>query len=128
MAKLAVDAVLDAALNAVKAATKMSVCSAEPNSGAETATAAQITTVRLVEVAMTGTDFTGPANGTTSGRQLTVNAKNSVTVSGTGGTGLWVVLADASNMLYKTSCPSVTIPTTGTVNIGSWVIAIPDPT
>ena len=75
MAKSVNDAVLDAALSYIKTnADRLVFCSAEP------ANFAGVAAVALADVAVTTSDFTGPANGDTSGRKLTVAAKAGVAV------------------------------------------------
>lgn len=59
MAKIVHDDVLDGALNYVKNnTTRISVCSTQPTTYTEA-----ITTYKLAIKTITGTDFTGPANG-----------------------------------------------------------------
>lgn len=124
MAKAVHDDVLDGALNIIKNnATRMTLCNAQPTTYTE-----GNATFALADVTMTGTDFTN-ANGTTSGRKTTVAAKAAVPVDTTG-TGTHVALLDVANskLLYVTTCASQGVSSGGTVDIGSWVVEIADPT
>ena len=124
MAKTVHDDVLDGALNIIKNnATRMVACSAQPTTYTE-----GNATYALADVTVSSTDFT-IANGTTSGRKATVAAKTGVTVD-TSGTVTHVCLLDVSNskLLYVTTTTSQAVVNPGTVDIGSWVIEIADPT
>lgn len=124
MAKFANDDIMDAGLNLIKNnCDKMVACSAQPATFAEANA-----TYALADVAMTSTDFTGPANGDTSGRKITVASKSGVTVD-TGGDATHVALLDTVNsrLLYVTTCPSQGVESGGTVSFGAWAIEIADP-
>lgn len=124
MAKIVHDDVLDGALNIIKNnATRMVACSAQPTTYTE-----GNATYALADVTVASGDFT-IANGTTSGRKATVTAKTGVTVD-TSGTVTHVCLLDVTNskLLYVTTTTSQAVVNPGTVDIGSWVIEIADPT
>lgn len=124
MAAYANDDIMDAALNVIKSnCDKMVACSAQPATFAEANA-----TYALADVAMSSTDFTGPANGDTSGRKLTSAAKSGVTVD-TSGTATHVALLDTVNsrLLYVTTCTSQAVVSGGTVSIGGWSIELRDP-
>jgi hypothetical protein len=126
MAKSVHDDVLDAALNVVKSnATRMTLCNAQPTTFTEANA-----TFALADVTIDSNDFTGPANGDTSGRKLTVNAQTGVDVDTTdpGGTN-HVALLDVANskLLYVTTAPDVAVDAAGTVDIGAWDIELADP-
>lgn len=126
MAKTVHDDVLDAALNYIKNnATSMTLCNAQPTTYTEA-----VTTFALADVTIDSTDFTGPANGDTSGRKLTVNAQTAVDVDTTdpGGTN-HVALIDVANtkLLYVTTSPDVAVDAAGTADIAAWDIEIADP-
>lgn len=122
MPKLAHDDVLDGAFDVLDQADLMTVCSAEPTTRTEA-----ITTFKLADVAMTpNTDFT-KADGTVSGRKVTVAAKSAVPVD-TSGTALWVALVDATRLLYRTTCTSQALTSGNTVNFPAWAVEITDPT
>lgn len=120
MAKKVDNTVIDGAFAIVDNAIRMAVCSAEP------ANYAGIAAVTLAEATMTSGDFT-VADGDTSGRKVTVAAKSGVSITASG-TATHVVLHDNSSvMLLVTTCPSQTLVSGGTVDIGSWKDEIADP-
>ena len=124
MAKYQIDAMLDAALNYIKTNTrKMSVCTTMPT----TYTQATSTYKLAMKSSMSSTDFTGPADGTTSGRKVTINAQAAVTVD-TGGTALFVALCSDDTLLYVTTCTSMVLVQAETVDIPAWNIEIGDAT
>lgn len=120
MAKSVHNDVLDGAINIINDATLMTLCSAEPTTLTEATT-----TFKLADVAVSAGDFT-TADGTTSGRKVTVAAKAGVPVD-TGGTGTHIALCDGTRLLYVTTTTSTAVAGGGTVDIGSWVIEIADP-
>lgn len=123
MAKSVHDDVLDGALNVIKNnATRMTLCNAQPTTYTEANA-----TFALADVTVASGDFT-IANGTTSGRKATVAAKSGVTVDSSG-TGNHIALLDVSNskLLYVTTTASTAVAAAGTVDIGSWVIELADP-
>lgn len=123
MAKAAPDATIDSMFDYVDQSNIMHVCSAEP------ANYAGIAAVSLASVAMTpDTDFT-KANGSTSGRKVTVAAKSGVSVTASG-TATHVVLARStdSTLRYVTTCTSQALTSGNTVNIPAWDIEVADPT
>jgi hypothetical protein len=123
MAKSVHDTVLDAAFAIIDNATVMTVCSAEPTTRALAITAGNL---MLADVVMAPGDFV-VANGTTSGRKVTVAAKSAVPVDANG-TGNHIALCDASNLLYVTTCTAQVLATGNTVNFPAWEIEIADPT
>lgn len=123
MGKAAPDATIDAMFDYIDQSNIMHVCSSEP------ANYAGIAAVSLADVAVTpDTDFT-KANGTTSGRKVTVAAKSSVTVDNSG-TATHIALARTtdSTLRYVTTCTSQALTAGNTVNIPSWEIEVADPT
>jgi hypothetical protein len=125
MGKIVHDDVLDGALNIVKNnGTRLCVCSTQPTTYAEA-----ITTYKLAIKTITGTDFTGPADGDTNGRKLTVNAANGLNVD-TGGDAQHIAIADSGNskLLYVTTCTLKTLAQNDSVNVPAWDIEIADPT
>ncbi len=124
MAKAVSDDVLDGALNIIRNnCTRMVACSAQPTTYTE-----GNSTYALADVTMASGDFT-IADGTTSGRKATVAAKSGVTIDASG-TANHIALLDVTNsrLLYVTTCTSQALNTGGTVDFGSWVIEIADPT
>jgi len=116
MAKYAHPDMIDGALNIIKNnATKMVVCTAQPTTYTE-----GNTTYKLAEVTMASGDFT-IANGDSSGRKVTVAAKNGVPVTVTG-SATHVALLDVTNskVLFVTTCTTVTLNSGNTVNFPAW--------
>jgi hypothetical protein len=122
LAKSVHNDVLDGAFDVLDQADLMTVCNAEPTTRTEA-----VTTFKLADVAVTpNTDFT-KADGDTSGRKVTVAAKNAVPVD-TSGTGTHVALVDATRLLYVTTMTSQVLTSGNTCNIPAWKVEIADPT
>lgn len=119
--KYAPDPMIDSALTYVAGATAMHICSVL----GVLPTRAQVITASLGNVAVTGADFVN-ADGT-SGRKATVAAKTAIPVTATGSAEN-VVLIDATNVRYMTSCTTQALTSGNTVNLPTWVIQIADPT
>ena len=118
------DDVLDQALNYIKTnASRMCVCSAQPEFYTQA-----ITTYKLADVTIGAANFTGPVNGDDSGRKLTVNAQDMVPID-TSGNGTHVALVDTTNLklLYVTTMPLYGLVATNFVNIPARDIILPDP-
>ena len=130
MGKSVLDAVLDAALNYVKTnGNKLTVCTSEPTTYAKaTNTPATSSGYRLADVVTSAGDYTGPANGDTSGRKVTVAAQSSISVDATG-TAAHVAIVDTSSsaLLYVTTCTSQSLTSGNKVNTPAWDIEIRDP-
>jgi hypothetical protein len=123
MAKATPDAVLDVMLDEIATATTLYVCSDQP------ANFAGIAAVALADVALTPGDGNGDfviANGDVSGRKLTVGAQVDFEVDATGEAD-HIVLADATVLLYVTTCAPQTITDGNTVSTSAWDIEIADP-
>lgn len=126
MAKTVHNDVLDAALNVIKNdGDAMYLCNAEPT----TYTEATATFALAGITGLTSGDYTGPADGDTNGRKLTVDAQNGDTVD-TSGTVTHVAIVDVSltKLLYVTEVTSQVLTAGNTVNYGAWDIEIADPT
>ena len=122
MGKSANDALPDAYLNEIKDnATLMIACSAEPTTRTEA-----VTTYALADVAVVSGDFT-LGNGDVSGRKLAVAAKSAVAID-TSGTATHVAIVDGTRLLFVTTCTSIALVDTGTVNFPTWDIEVADPT
>lgn len=123
MGKKADQSFFDGALNTIRnGSIRMAACSAEP------ANFAGIAAVRLAEATMSAADFTLAA-GDVSGRKVTVAAKSSVLITGTG-TANHVVLHDNTSILnFATTCDALALTANGsnTVNFPSWKIEITAP-
>ena len=128
MAKWQNDSMLDAALNYVKNNATHELVLASYTPGDSYATVAATANV-LADVTIDSADFTGPADGDTSGRKLTVNAQNSVTIIYTG-TATHIALTNGTDTVYYvTSCTSqsLTDNDSNTVNFPAWDIELADP-
>jgi hypothetical protein len=124
MGKAVDDSVLDAALNDIKNnCTRQVLCSQQPTTFNEANS-----TYMLSQTTMAAGDFT-VGNGDTSGRKVTMAAKNGTTVTNTG-TATHAALLDVVNsvLLYVTTVTSQALTAGNTVNIGSWKAEIQDPT
>lgn len=84
---------LDGGLKAV--GDKLTVCETLPTSYAEATTAKGSGGYMLGEIAIDTSDYTGPADGDTSGRKLTVNAQTGITPS-VAGAGGYIAIVDVS--------------------------------
>ena len=124
MPKILPDAVMDAALDYVAAATVMHACTTLDS----TPTYAEITAASLASVTVSSGDFT-KADGDSSGRKLTVSAKTGVSIT-TSGTATHVALVTSSGTVVRavTTCTSQALVSGNTVNFPSWKIEIGDPT
>lgn len=122
MPKWTNDEVLDAMLDEAALANVMTLCDTQPTDRTEA-----ITTYALADVVMTpgdGNDFTVADD--TSGRKVTVAAKNAVDVD-TAGDGIFVALCDSTRLLIVTTCASKTVGTSDQVNFPTWDIGVTDP-
>lgn len=120
MAKFANDSVLDALLDKVATGTILTVCSAQPTTRTEA-----VTTFKLADVTVDSGDFS-KADGTPSGRRLTIAQQNNVPVD-SNGTATHVAICDGSNLLYVTTCTSQVLTAGNTVTIPAWTVNIADP-
>lgn len=120
MAKFASNDVLDALLDKVATGTILTVCSAQPTTRTEA-----ITTFKLSDVAVDGTDFT-KADGDVSGRKVTVSQQDDVPVD-SNGTATHVAICDGTDLLYVTTCTSQVLTSGNTVTVPAWKIEVSDP-
>jgi hypothetical protein len=140
MAKNVHNDVLDQALNYLKNnSNRLVVLTAEPT-GASAYTNAQTnydsSGYRLAEATISASDFTGPADGDTSGRKVQVNAQSSMSINGVASSanathvGLVLNHASASSqaVLYTTTCTTQNLTGGNKVNTPNWDIEIRDPT
>ena len=122
MGAFAHDSVLDGLLKVVKSnATQMAVCSSQPTTRSQA-----ISTYKLAICSVSSTDFT-IANGSASGRKVTVTAQNSVTVGATG-SAQHVAVVDGSKLLIVTTCTKQALTKDNKVNIPEWKDTVADPT
>ena len=128
MAKTVHNDVLDAALNHIATnCDSMVCCSSTPTSYAQ----AVSTTHKLAQTNMSGADFTGPADGDTSGRKIGVGSKADVPVSATNSAEVFALLetSGAGTLLYTTDVSGIQQVTDGnTMTFGTWAVEILDPT
>lgn len=126
MGKVVHNNVLDAALNYIKSnATRLAVNTTEPATYAAATSGATCLAIKTI----TSTDYTGPADGDTNGRKISVNQAATVTVNTTG-TASHVSLSDSTNsvVLYVTTCSAQGLTSGNTVTVPAWDIEIADPT
>jgi hypothetical protein len=124
MAKTLDDSVIDGSLNIVKnGATQMCLCSAQPTTYAE----ATATYMLALKTGLTSGSFTGPVNGDSNGRKLTINATTGTSVTNSG-TALYVALCSASVLLFVDTCTSQVLTAGNTVNTPAFSWTISDPT
>ena len=124
MAKSVHDDMLDGALNIIKnGATRISVCSTQPTTFTEA-----VTTYMLAIKTITSTDFTGPANGDSSGRKLTSNQHTAISITNSGN-AQHVAFCDFSNskLLLVTTCTAQELTAGNTVTIPTFKDEIADP-
>ena len=117
MAKFIADAVMDVALNKLATCTRQTVCSGQP------ANFAGIAAVTLAQkTGLTSAAYT-LADGTTSGRKVTIAAASALTVA-TSGTATHVSLDDGTTLLHVTTCTSQALTSGGgnTVDIPAYVV------
>lgn len=125
MAKQAPDATIDSMFDYIDQANVMHVLSAYTADS----TYATVVGNSLAQIAVApDTDFTKAA-GDTSGRKVTVAAKNGVSVTTTGtATHIALVRSTDSTVRYVTTCTSQPLTSGNTVNIPAWKIEVTDPT
>jgi hypothetical protein len=122
MAKTLDDSVLDAALNVIKGATQLCLCSAQPT----TYTEATATYMLILKTGLTTGSFTGPADDT-SGRKITKNAETAISVTNTG-TVLFAALCSASVLLAVTTVTSQAVTAGNSCNTPLFKFNLQDPT
>jgi hypothetical protein len=120
---LLTDPVLDSALNYIKNnANGLYICSQAPATRTEA-----ITTYALANIAIDSSDFTGPADGDSSGRKLTLATQTGGTVTGSG-TGDKYAIVSATELLAWGEITNQTLTSGNTFSTTSAiVITIPDP-
>lgn len=139
MAKNVHDNMLDAALNYLENANRLIVLSAEPTGASaytNVTTAYDSSGFKLASAVISAADFTGPANGDTSGRKMAVGAQSSMSIDGvaTSANATHVCLAKISSVassqmvIYTTTCTSQSLTGSNKVNTPSWDVELRDPT
>lgn len=123
MAKMVEDVVLDQALNYVKTnANEIHALSAQATTRTEATT-----TFNLATLAITGTDWTGPAAGDTSGRKLAFNGKSGDTVDSSG-TCNHVAVTSGTELLLNTTVTGQALTAGNALTYGAFDWEIQDPT
>lgn len=118
MAKFQIDAMLDAALSYISSnATELYICTSQPSDRA-----AAISTSLI---AAATPSFTGPVNGDSSGRKLTIDQVTDESITATG-TANHIALCSGSTLLYVTTCSAQALSSGGTVTQPAWDIEIAD--
>lgn len=121
MGKLVADAVLDAALAYIETnAVLLTVCADTPTNYSNATT-----TYKLADVAIDGDDMT-IADGTVSGRKLTISEQAAITIDSTG-TATHICLCSSDTLLYVTTCTSQALTAANTVTVPAWKLEIADP-
>ncbi len=124
MAKTISNAVLDAACAKIATCVTQTVCSGEP------ANFAGIAAVTLAAVTLTAGDGNGDytiADGTTSGRKVTVAQQATISISASG-TATHISYDDGSALQAVTTCTSQALTSGGTVTVPAHKFEFADPT
>ena len=140
MGKNVHDDVLDAALAILSANShRLVICTSEPTGASaytNAMTAVDSSGFKLASITIDSTDFTGPAEGDTSGRKIAVDAQVSLSVDGVVASGsaghVALVKYHASSValqdvLYVTTCTAQSLTGGNKVNTPAWDIEIRDP-
>lgn len=120
MAKFSPITTLDALLDKVATATRITVCSAQP------ATFADIATYALASATKASTDYTKTGAAGVA-RNLAVSQSSSLAIA-TSGDGSHVVLDDGTALTEVTTCATQTLTAGGTVSIPAWNVVAQQPT
>jgi len=124
MGKFVKDSVMDLALADIATCTLLSVCS-----GAGTPTDGTLAGVTLASVALTAGSGNGDyviADGTTSGRKVTVSQQADIAITASGD-ATHIVLSLAGVVKLVTTCTTQTLTSGGTVTVPAFADEIADP-
>jgi hypothetical protein len=126
IAKFTADIVLDAACDYVKNnVTEMYICSGANNPANR---AGAISAALASKTGLTSASFTGPADGTTSGRKITKNAETGISVTASGD-ATCIALCSGTTLLHVHSVTLQNLTSGNTVNTPAFrVIEILDVT
>ena len=104
-------------------ATRLFVCSAEPTTYEEASA-----TYALADATLLPANFSGPADGSASGRKLTVLPVENIPID-VSGNATHIVLADATNsrLLLITVCTSQALVAGNNVTVDSFDYTLPQP-
>ena len=123
MAKVAPDAVMDAALAYIQACDLMVLCSAQPSSYTNATTV-----VDIGDVALTTPDDLVIADGA-SGRKITIAGKNAVPIDHSGTiTHIALCKVGDTTLRYMTTVTSAAVTQGETADVPAFSIQISDPT
>lgn len=112
MAKFVSDLIMDNGLNYWKNnGTEVYLCTSQPADRA-----AAISSAVASKTNLTSGDYTGPADGDTSGRKLTANAQSGLTASATG-TATHLAWCSGTTLLVVTTVTSQAVTSGNTVNL-----------
>lgn len=118
------DLLLDAACDYIKNnATQMAICSAQPTNYAEATSTYKL----AIKTGLTSGSFTGPSNGDVSGRKITKNAENGITVDADG-SATHAALCSGSVLLYVTTITSQVVTAGNTCNVPAFDVEFLDVT
>ena len=122
MGKYIADIVLDAALNYIKTNAILEVvCKDTPTTYANA-----VGTTALADVAIDGDDMI-VADGTVSGRKLTIGEQPAVLIDASG-IASHISLCSVDTLLYVTTCTPQELTAANTVTVPNWKIEMADPT
>ncbi len=124
MGKSVDDTVIDAALDMIATCTLLSVCD-----DASTPTDGNFTASTLASVALTAGDGNGDyviANGSSSGRKITIAEQADVAIT-TSGDAQHIVLSVGGAIKLTTTCTTQALTSGGTVTIPTFIDEIADP-
>ena len=120
MGKLAIDAMMDAALDYIRTnGTELYLCTAEPTDRANA--------IAISLIAAATPSYAANADGDVSGRKMTVQQLADQALTGSG-TANHIAICSGTTLLYVTTCPAQALTSGGTVTINAWDIEIADPT
>lgn len=121
--------VLDALLDYISDnADRISVCETEPTTYTEATSNKGVSGYKLAIKTISSSDFTGPADGDTSGRKLASDEHSGITVD-VSGTAQHVAFCDAGNtkLLLVTTCNSTAITAANEITITTFDMEVADP-
>lgn len=128
MAKFAADVIMDAALNRIKnTVNQIAVCEGQPATRASAIAEKGSGGQMLAQVAASAGSFTGPGDGDSSGRKLTVNQQTGLEVSATG-VGNHVCLLTASTIEVITTATSLNLTDGNSLTVNGFDYEIADVT
>lgn len=127
MAKFVHDDVMDNGLSVFATADKLIICEGQPTTYTQATTLKSGGGKRLAQQTIDSGDFTGPADGDSSGRKITVNQQTGITIEESG-TADHVALVDdgASKLIAVTTMTSQAVTAANTATVNAWKDEIAD--